>query len=237
MRSTASTFLTAGLALLSATGARAACPANPLEMHAAFFDVDGDGKVEYHETVSSVRTLGATAFEATRFAVILHTAVFFKNGGHSTAITVAGIARTGRHEGDSGIWDASGAYDQAAFDRFFGRFDADRSGALTKSEIETAMAANKRERGSNGAAAAGFELPVLVHLAGDRTENGGGSPVKAISRERLQAFYQGTLFYTLAGKALPSCAPVAVHSPRPLSLERMVKALGVSASPRWDQGR
>jgi peroxygenase len=236
MKASLSAIVLAGLSIFSAASARAACPSIPLELHAGFFDRNHDGKVELDETLEGLEKLGMGYVERHKFAYLLHTVVFFKNGGDS-AISVAGIAKTGRHEGDSGIFNKDGAYDAAAFERFFDRFDADRSGALNAAEVEAAIAANKKERGAKGSGAAAFELPVLIRIAGDRADTVKGASVKAISKERLRKFYQGTLFYELTGEPVPAC--VAELRPTPESAEfRNFKVRLADGLPTdWDQVR
>jgi peroxygenase len=231
--------LLSSMIVLSGATARAACPANPLEMHAAFFDVNHDGKVDYWETVESLKRLGVGFVERQKFAILLHTVVFFKNGGTDSAISIAGIAKTGRHEGDTGIFNSEGAFDPAAFQRFFDRFDADRSGAINPAEVKTAIEANKKERGTKGAGAAAFELPVLIEVAGDRTDTVNGVQVKAISKERLQEFYQGTLFYKIVGDPIPTCTPVAhaeaVSSQASGLLKKLSGKIATTPPADWDQ--
>jgi hypothetical protein len=229
----------AASAVFTALSARAGCPTNPLELHANFFDINHDGKVEYSETVASLKRLGVGYVAREKFAILLHTVVFFKNGGESSAITVSGIAKTGRHEGDTGIFNADGAFDAAAFQRFFDRFDIDHSGAINTKEVAAAIEANKKERGSKGAGAAAFELPVLIGLAGDRTDTVDGAPVQAISKERLQEFYQGTLFYKMVGDPLPSCIPevraATVSAQQSGSLKLLGEKIGATSPADWDQ--
>lgn len=231
--------LLAALTLSFGAASYAACPANPLEMHAAFFDINHDGKVEYWETVASLKRLGVGYVEREKFAILLHTFVFFKNHGGDSAISVAGIAKAGRHEGDTGIFNAEGAFDPAAFQRFFERFDADRSGAINTTEVDAAIEANKKDRGTKGAGAAALELPVLIEIAGDRTDTVNGAPVRAISRERLQEFYEGTLFYKIVGDPVPACAPSAraeaISSERSGSLKTFGEKLAAAPPADWDQ--
>ncbi|MFI5349077.1 MAG: caleosin family protein [Elusimicrobiota bacterium] len=233
MRAALLAFLTVLLGARSYAG----CPSNPLEMHAAFFDINHDGKVEYWETVASLERLGVGFVERQKFAILLHTVVFFKNGGDS-AISISGLAKTGRHEGDTGIFSSDGAFDLAAFQRFFDGFDADRSGAINTKEVETAIAANKKERGEKGAGAAAFELPILIGIAGDRTDTVNGAPVKAISKERLQKFYQGTLLYELVGDPLPSCVPevraAALASKQSGALRNYSEKIADTPPANWD---
>jgi peroxygenase len=240
MKSATKAALLASLTVfLGAKSYAASCPSNPLELHAAFFDINHDGKVEYWETLASLKRLGVGFVEREKFAILLHTFVFFKNHGSDSAILISGIAKTGRHEGDTGIFNSEGAFDPAAFQRFFERFDVDHSGAINTAEVKTAIEANKKDRGAKGAGAAALELPVLIEIAGDRTDTVNGAPIKAISRERLQEFYEGTLFYKIVGDPIPSCLPgaraEAVASEQSASLKILSEKLATTSPADWDQ--
>lgn len=232
MKSMLKATVLASLPLFSAANSYAVCPSNPLELHAAFFDMNGDGEVDYSETLGSLKKLGVGPFDRLEFAIVLHTVVFVRLGDPS--IPVAGLAKFGRHQGDTGIFDGEGAFDEAAFRRFFERFDADASGAVNANEARTALEVNARERGSNGAKASEFELPVLIDIAGDRADSFEGSTVKAISRERLLEFYQGTLFYTMTGEQLPSCAHTSTAIPFSRTLGGLKERLAEGLSADWD---
>ena len=177
------------------------CPIKPIELHAAFFDRNRDGVVTYFETLESLKKVGVGLVERQTFAAILHGAALLRTG--SNDIPVVGIAKFGRHEGDTGVYTANGDLDEAAFNRLFDRFDSNpKSGALNGDEIDALIAANRLERGTQNAEAAAFELPFLLKHFADKAEN--GKP--ALGRERLRKFYNGTLLYELAGET-PPCAP------------------------------
>ena len=85
------------------------------------------------------------------------------------------------------------------FNKLFKRFDADKSGALTGSEIAKMRASVNEPR---GALAAKAEWSVLLSLLGDVKEPGGwlGFGVDAITKPRLAAFYAGTLMFDVAAE-------------------------------------
>ena len=179
-------------------GAPASADMSALQKHVAFFDMDGNGLITRFETVLSLQRLGMGNVKATAAALVIHLALGPSTTGRwgSLDVSVANIAR-GKHGSDTGVYDAGGRFVPEAFERVFAEFDANRSGSLCDAEILAMIAANSKLRpGSESASKAEFQL--LLLLAGDVTEDSDGRPVPALSRTRLQDFYDGSLFYKLA---------------------------------------
>ncbi len=169
-----------------------------LQLHLSFFDKDGDGTVTRTETVLSLRQLGLSPAKASATALLIHVFLGPKTTGrwNSLDISVKNI-KLGKHGSDSGAFDADGRFDPAAFERMFASFDANRSNSLSEPEILAMIAANAKLRpGAESASKQEFQL--LLQIAADTAEDADGKRIPAISRSRLQDFYDGSLFFKLA---------------------------------------
>ena len=110
--------------------------------------------------------------------------------------------------GSGWIYDAEGQYVPEAFERIFARFDSNGSGALNEVEIAAMIEAHSKER-AGGKTASKLEFGLLLDIAADRKEIVDGKEVRAISRGRMESFYDGSLFYVLAGETPPWASPPA----------------------------
>lgn len=190
----------------AAARAQAAPRQTALQKHVAFFDQNGDRSVTVAETEQGLRALGVvSALKARVVALGIVLGLGKSTSGKALEISVDNI-KAGKHGSDTGIYDKEGELDPAAFQRMFDRFDANRSNALSTSEIAAMIQANKTD--TVGSLASKGEFRLLMSLAADTSEPApatgdqaaAAKPEPAISRETLQAFYDGTLFYKLAEK-------------------------------------
>lgn len=187
--------LHAGIA--TAAGTPVAEP-TPLQKHVSFFDKNGNGIITLSETELGLRRLGLGRIKAGAAAVAIHLFLGPRTTGswRSLDISVKDI-ELGKHGSDTGVFDAEGRFAPEAFERIFARFDVSRSGSMSGAELEAMIAANSRLRpGDRTVASQEFQL--LMIIAADTVEEAGGDEVRAISKERLKEFYDGTLFYKLA---------------------------------------
>ena len=163
-----------------------------LQKHVMFFDANHDGILTPGETRSGFRRLGVSPLGSLASAILIHAGMtrISESGG----IDISRIAFS-KHGSDTGIYDARGHFVQAAFDRMW-TFDADRSGSLTWTELKAMMAANRTD--TAGSLASRAEFGLLIRVGADTTATEMGQSVPALSRARLQAFYDGSLFYVMA---------------------------------------
>jgi peroxygenase len=169
-----------------------------LQIHLSFFDKDGNGMVTRAETTLSLRQLGLSSIKANAAALLIHAFLGPKTTGswRNLDVSVKDI-KLGKHGSDTGAFDAEGRFVPAAFERMFTEFDANHSSSLSEAEILIMIAANAKLRpGSETAAKQEFQL--LLQIAADTTEDAGNKRVPAISKQRLQEFYDGSLFFKLA---------------------------------------
>lgn len=168
------------------SGARSA-----LQKHVDFFDTNQDGKITLSETYCGLRRLGLGALRSAAFAGAIGAALGTSTSGVLSFTVDAERIHAGKHRSDTGVYDKAGRFSAAAFVRLCARHDSDRDGALDADELARLFAHNRRDLiGHLGSRA---EFGLLLSLAGE-DRNG----TRVLTRERLQRFYDGSLFYQLA---------------------------------------
>jgi peroxygenase len=160
----------------------------PLQRHVMFFDQNKDGVITINETKAGFRALGMGSLGSLSAATLTHV------GLRHARIVVADIHKS-KHGSDTGAYDKDGKFVSSAFERMW-LFDKDRSQSLSRSELQLMLADNKTD--TFGAIAARAEFSLLLRLAADVTVVEKGEKVPALSRERMQSFYDGSLFYRIA---------------------------------------
>jgi peroxygenase len=165
-----------------------------LQRHVAFFDYDGDGYITVTEDYRGLRELGIWPGPAWAFALAINGALGTPTMGYpSLTISVYGIDR-GMHGSDTGIYDEDGEFVPEAFEALFDEWDLDGSDGLSAVEL-AARTIDDAELGDVfGLTASVAEFGLLFVIAAEDGE---------ISRDRMRGFYEGTLFYDLAGVPYP----------------------------------
>lgn len=169
-----------------------------LVRHVLFFDVDGDREISFNECRKRLQELGLGGVSSAGIALVFNG--FFgpkTNEGFAFTIRADEITK-GLHRSDTGIFDKNGHMIQSRFDAVFARSDQNKDGALDDREIALMIERHKEETTGNRISKAEFEF--LMRVGQDRTVNFQGRSLRALSRERLQSFYDGTLFYQLAAE-------------------------------------
>lgn len=174
----------------------------PLQKHVAFFDQDNDGIVHVSETFKGLRDLGLSKSLSAFGAVFINGGLGSKTGEKFSNFTVniSKIAQA-KHDSDTDVFDEKGNFSSTKFEELFDKYDLDKDGALSKEEFLNFRNRNK-ETTSGGIASKG-EFDLLIKVAGTdaKVDN---KATKTISKERMLEFYNGNLFYKLAGKEVPS---------------------------------
>jgi peroxygenase len=160
-----------------------------LQKHVSFFDYDGDGYVTVLEDYRGLRALGIDPVSASAFATAINAALGTSTVGYpSLTISIHGIANA-VHGSDSGIYDSQGDFVPAAFDALFDDWDRNGSDGLDPVEL-AARAIDDADLGDVfGVTASAAEFGLLYAVAAEDGE---------LTRDRMRAFYDGTLFYDLA---------------------------------------
>lgn len=176
-----------------------------LQKHIDFFDGNGDGEIRVWETYGGCRKLGMGRIFSAAAAVAINAGLGVKSGSpwHKwLTIQTDGIHKT-KHEGDTGAFDQDGEKVQARIDGMLVH-DKDGDDALNKQELHEMMCTNGGGKPSLGSR---LEFGLLLRLAGEESPNG-----RVLTRTKLQGFYDGSLFYHMAGEPVPwemKKAPVA----------------------------
>ncbi len=160
-----------------------------LQRHVAFFDYDGDGYVTLGEDYRGLRALGLDPVSSAAFATIINGALGTSTIGYpSLTISIYGIAGA-VHGSDTGIYDSQGRFNEEQFDRLFADWDKNGDGGLNALELARRTVVEADLWDVFGVVASTGEFGLLFAVA---AEDG------KLSRDRMRAFYDGTLFYTLA---------------------------------------
>lgn len=178
----------------------------PLEKHAAFFDLDGDGILTVNHTRRRLVQLGIGGARAAVVALLIHVGLSNSTSDSWTdvallRIRVANIQK-GIHAGDTGVYDKDGYFNAVEFERMFSEFAKSNPNRLNEDEILALREANsKRRPGFLGKIGAQAEFDLLLDIAADGTEQVGDRSLRTISRAQLRSFYDGTLLYRLVGES------------------------------------
>ena len=162
-----------------------------LQKHVDFFDTNHDGKITLSDTYRGLRRLGLGAARSAAFAGVINAALGSSTSGAASLTVDAERIHAGKHGSDTGVYDRSGRFSLASFRQLFTRFDADGDGALDGGELTRLLAGNRTDLVGHLGSKAEFGL--LLDVAG---EDSNGR--KVLTRERLERFYDGSLFYELA---------------------------------------
>ena len=161
---------------------------SPLQKHVAFFDYDYNGYVTVWETYAGLRALGIGPLSSSAFAVAINGALATPTSGYPTMTININRIEKGMHGSDTGIYDSEGRFVPEQFDAFFERWDENGDDGLDAWELTQRWLVDADLFDFMGIAASGAEFGLLYVLA---AEDG------SVSRERMLALYEGTLFYIL----------------------------------------
>ena len=187
-----------------------------LQKHVDFFDRDLDGDIEWYETYEGCRALGIGTVTSGSFATAINAALGFSTGGSLFTVMTATIHQ-GMHGSDTGIYDSNGNYVQEAFNALFNNYDHNRDDLLDEDEFDALYAGQYTDAGGSAASRAEFE--VLIDVAGEtRTQSKTWSACSywwcpsysytesydVLTRKTMESFYDGSLFYVIAGEPVPN---------------------------------
>jgi caleosin-related protein len=174
-----------------------------LQRHVAFFDPEGTGFVTMKQARAGLRRLGVPWIWRIVLPAIICGFLGDRTSRRPFVVSVPQIAR-GKHPFDTGVFDAAGDFDAAAFEVLFAGRDA-----LTKAEMRAVIGARGDRRPRMGLFAgilghwfSNREVQLFFCLGADTHKWVGGRAVPAARRETMQAFYDGTLLPRLARRRL-----------------------------------
>jgi len=173
-----------------------------LQKHVMFFDQDGDGKITVGETFDGLRELGFGYTRSSAFAFAINAGLGVATGAPWYApltVDIENIAK-GKHDSDTDIYDVDGRFNPVKFEQLFALYDTDRDDALSAEEFEVFYARNKEDEASSLVST--FEFGLLIELAGEKRVID-GKETSVVTRETMERFYDGSLFYDLVGRTPP----------------------------------
>ena len=171
-----------------------------LQLHASFFDDNGDRGIDVAECTRGLKALGLPFGVAEAVALAIVAPLSLQTRGSLLALNIdVEKIQKGKHDSDTGTLDKRGRFNATRFEKAFGaRSSVDRNGdkAFSATEI-TRMVSTNRET-LLGFLVSLAEWQLLLILAADTEAVEGDKSVPALSVARIKAFYDGTLFYELA---------------------------------------
>jgi len=173
---------------------------NALAKHVGFFDVNGNGKITVSESRERLGALGVDGIQGYAGAAAVNFVIASMVAGYPALTIDLSQIQKSKHDSDSDIFDKDGHFDQAKFDELFERYDKNRDGALDGDEISDFLTRNRES--FFGSTLAKLELPILLRIAGEPMDVD-GVETSVLTKERLAKFYDGSLFYELAGMPVP----------------------------------
>jgi len=173
-----------------------------LERHARFFDPHETGSVRLGQTYKGLRRLGVSLVWRIVLPPIIHAFLgYLTQGRLCLVIRIDRIAR-GKHPFDTGVFDENGQVDRAAIDTLFANVEGD---AITAEEMNAVIRArgNRLPKMGKLAGAVGHwfsrkEIRLFFCVAADTEKSVAGRRVGAVTRARLERFYDGELLHDLA---------------------------------------
>ncbi|KAG8059519.1 hypothetical protein GUJ93_ZPchr0002g24750 [Zizania palustris] len=166
-----------------------------LQKHAGFFDRDNDGVVTLSETYEGFRALGIGTALSSLSAAFINGALSSKtrpeNATSSFDIYIENIQK-GIHGSDTGAYDAEGRFVAEKIDEIFAKHSKTVPDALTSSEIDELLQANRKPGDYDGWVGATMEWKMLYKLGKD--EDG------LLHKDAVREVYDGSLFAKLVQK-------------------------------------
>lgn len=163
-----------------------------LKKHVDFFDRNHDGITTLPETYQGLRALGLGRVLSGAGAVFINLGLGAKTDEPFYKLTINNSKiHQAKHDSDSDTYDNQGQFVQAKLDNMFTVHDTNQDAALNKAEIQAMLERNKESK--VGKIASGAEFNLLLKVAGQPDASG----EKVLTRQRMQEFYEGTLFYSI----------------------------------------
>ncbi|CAM8948115.1 unnamed protein product [Rhodiola kirilowii] len=164
-----------------------------LKKHVAFFDRNHDGVIYPRETYQGFRAIGCGVALSAISAVLINSALSKKTRpgkGFSMSLPIEiDNIKFAKHGSDSGVYNTEGRFVPSKFDLIFARHANTNPNALTASELQELLKANREPKDYRGWVAAWTEWKILYSLCKD-TEG-------MLHKDTIRAVYDGSLFAKL----------------------------------------
>lgn len=170
-----------------------------LERHVQFFDTNKDRQLSVKEVREGLERLGMESWWDRVVASTVNNALLgppTRDRLITFKIDIDEIEKA-KHEGsNTGIFGPDGHFVPEKFEEMFGRFDKDRDGRLTASEIKTMVAVNTIGASWRGKFSAEAEFDLMLELCAYEDEKG----ERYMTKDRMLRFYDGRLFDEIAAE-------------------------------------
>lgn len=182
-----------------------------IQRHGSYFDTNFDHKVSLSETRQGLKDLGLSGGASDALTPIINAGLGPLTHGTpdqtlgqklKNMFTINLDTLTGKlPQGGNGAFDAAGNFDPAKFSHMMS-FDKTGSGnSLSLEELYSMVDADAQDQAGKFRTKLGFtQLMAFADTQKAVTANGVSQVVPALSRTRLQSFYDGTLFYRVAAE-------------------------------------
>lgn len=195
-----------------------------IQGHGAFFDTNFDHKVSLGETRQGLKDMGLNGATSDALTPIINAGLGPLTHGKAgmtmgdklkNMFTIDLDSLTAKlPEGGNGAFDAAGKFDAAKFEHMMSFDTTGKGSSLSLDELYSMVQADAQDQGGKFRTKLGFtQLIAFADTTKTVTVNGVSKTVPAISRARLQGFYDGTLFYRVAAEhgnphsLVPTAAP------------------------------
>jgi peroxygenase len=179
-----------------------------LQDHVDFFDRNNDRLITVGETAEGLRALGIGWTRSYALAYPINAGLGRATGAswYSPLTVHSNNIHLGKHRSDTDVYDQNGHFVRANFEKIFRLYDKDSDNALSEDEFGSFFAGYKTD--TVGSVASRAEFGLLLEIAGQdkqvsRSWWWSSNTERVITRDALQRFYDGTLFYTIAGEPVP----------------------------------
>ncbi|CAM0944324.1 unnamed protein product [Alopecurus aequalis] len=160
-----------------------------LQKHAAFFDANNDGVVTFSETYQAFRDMGFGFAASTASATFINGALCPKtrpeNDSSRLSVYIANIHK-GIHGSDTGAYDSQGRFVPEKFDEIFAKHGRTVPDALTSTEVDELISANRQPSDYAGWAGAEGEWRILYSIGKDKDG--------LLRKDAARDVYDGSLF-------------------------------------------
>lgn len=169
--------------------------------HILFFDENGDRQISLGESRRGLERLGIGTLQSTALSLVLNPVLSKQASGNlGTTVSIDGLVKHFKPT-TTGIFGPGGRFVPERFESVFAKSDRNRDGSWDADEIHAMLKHDLIDPSLQQRTKVGFDL--LLRVAGDQQVTSNGRKLPALSKQRLVAFYDGSLFYDLAAANRP----------------------------------
>ncbi len=167
-----------------------------MQNHVAFFDFNHDGLISIEEAALGMRLLGFDKQAAEILAIPTATGISAMTNSPPNTTAIANLKK-GKGTASTWSFDKDGNFDEVQFNKTFDHY-AGAKGYLNEADLDR-IADDKSKGGSFDRRRALIQFLSLLNAAGQIRK---GTSEKILTRERMEHFYSGRLFYDIRDERL-----------------------------------